>query len=141
MRKPADLRRFLNARHAVVCAILAAVTACSDATAPRVTLNPRDVGDVMPAVLDAFHRISPGIESAAYREPTSAGIRHLIGALEALDGSLSRFYVREIGALMRDYRAREPHRTDGSEVSAIELMLNAVTVVAVGGAYRLPLHP
>jgi hypothetical protein len=140
MRKSVDLRQFLGARRAVLCGSLMVLAACGDATAPRATLDPRDVGEVMPAVLDALNRIAPGIESPAYRVPTISGIRSLVGSLEALDASLSRFHVREIGALMRDYRAREPNRTDGSEVSAIELMLNAVTLV-VGGGYRLPLNP
>jgi hypothetical protein len=141
MQRAADSRRFPNARRAVVCSILVAVAACSDAiAAPRVMLNPRDVGDVMPAVLDALNRIAPGIESAAFREPTTSSIRELAASLQALDQSLSQFYVREIGTLMVDYREREPNRTDGDEVSAIELMLNAVTLV-VGGGYQLPVMP
>lgn len=140
MKKASEPRRLLNARRAVVCGVAVALTACSDATAPRAALNPRDVAEVMPAVLDAFNRLAPSIESEVYREPTIASIGRLVGALENLDGNLSRFYVREIGSLMVDYRTRQPNRTDGSEVSAIELMLNAVTV-RIGGGYRLPVDP
>ena len=122
------------------CVLLVAV-ACDDATDPGDTLLKEDIDRVMPAVLDARDRLVPGIVSAADRDATLSAVRGLVTALETRDGVLTRFYVREAGILLAAYRARASGATaDGAEVSAIQLMLHAVTRVA-GGDFQLPVTP
>ncbi len=96
---------------------------------------------MMPCVLDARDRVTPGITAPDVREVVGPQLHALARSLQARDRTLVQFHVRGIGSILAAYRASGPSTTrDGAEVSAIQLCLNAVTLVA-GGDYVLPVNP
>ncbi len=118
--------------------ILFTLAACSDApTAPRRTLDATAVGRVMPAVVDARLRIAPAIENMSVRDRVAHDLGELESAMTNGDGTDARFRARLIGSVLKDYRSQQSATTDGADVTAIMLMLNAVAPVLETG-YQLP---
>ena len=136
------LNRLTSARRVAVVFGLLALAACSDApTAPRQSIDPVAAATVLPSVTDARLRLAVGIENVAVRDRVLHDLRELETAFLNGDGEKARFHARVIGALMTDYRAQQGGMTtDGADVTAITLMLRAVSDVIHDG-YQLPLSP
>lgn len=124
---------------AVGSTVLLALAACSDApTAPlQRTIDAAVVARVMPAVVDARVRITPAIKNVSVRDRVAHDLLELENAMTGGDGSNARFHARLIGSLLKDYRAQQSTTTDGADVTAIMLTLNAVAPVLETG-YVLP---
>ncbi|HEU4994440.1 MAG TPA: hypothetical protein VFT29_06450 [Gemmatimonadaceae bacterium] len=119
--------------------VVVALAACSDAPTapPQRTIDAAVVARVMPAVVDARLRITPAIENLSVRDRVAHDLLELENAMTSGDGSNARFHARLIGSLLKDYRAQQSTTTDGADVTAIMLMLNAVASVLETG-YALP---
>jgi len=112
-----------------------AVAACSDApTGPTRDIDSFAAATVMPSVMDARVRVTPGIENAAVRTRVSHDLQQLEFALTGLDGQKARFHVRVIANVLLDYRKQMGSTThDGADVTAIALALGSVSRVVNAG--------
>ena len=137
------LIRLTSARRVAAGLGLLALGACSSdgPTAPRQSIDPVAAASVMPSVTDARVRLAVAIENVAVRDRVLHDIRELETALQDRDVEKARFHSRVIGMLVTDYRAQQgATTTDGADVTAITLMLRAVSDVIHDG-YQLPLSP
>jgi hypothetical protein len=121
---------------------LVALAACGEsATAPQQSIDRIAAARVMPAVTDARVRLAVGIDNAAVRERMTHDLMELESALLNGDGQKARFHVRVLGTVIADYRAQQRNlTTDGADVTAIVLMLHAVSQ-AVDAGFEFPLSP
>jgi len=113
------------------------VAACSDApTAPAPGIDRVAAARVMPSVTDARVRLAPSILNVAVRDRVVHDLQELETALLNGDAQKARFHTRLVGTLLTDYREQQINvMSDGADVSAIGLMLDAVsTVIDVGSA-------
>ena len=114
----------------ILVTAMMALAACGEsATAPEQSSIDRvAAARVVPAVTDARIRLALGIENTVVRERLHHDLMALESALTNGDGAKARFHLRVIGTVTSDYRAQQGSmRTDGAEISAIELMMIAVT--------------
>lgn len=114
----------------IVMVAMMALAACGEsATAPRQSSIDRvAAARVVPAVTDARVRITLGIDNSVVRDRLRHDLQELESALTNGDGDKARFHLRVLGTVTSDYRAQQGSTTtDGAELSAIELMMVAVT--------------
>lgn len=119
----------------LVTAMLALAACGESATAPRQSSIDRvAAARVVPAVTDARIRLALGIENAAVRDRLGHDLTELESALTNGDGDKARFHLRVIGTVTSDYRTQLGSiTTDDAEISAIELMMVAVSSAIDGG--------
>ena len=121
----------LSARRAIVLVTaMMALAACGEsATAPRQSSIDRvAAARVVPAVTDARVRLTLGIENDVVQDRLRHDLTELETALINGDGDKARFHLRVIGTVTLEYKAQQgATTTDGAEISAIELMMIAVT--------------
>lgn len=119
----------------LVTAMLALAACGESATAPRQSSIDRvAAARVVPAVTDARIRLALGIENAAVRDRLRHDLTELESALTNGDGDKARFHLRVIGTVTSDYRTQLGSiTTDDAEISAIELMMVAVSSAIDGG--------
>src|SRR5213592_1428329 len=122
-------------RSAIPLVAIMAVAACSDApTGPTRDIDSFAAATVMPSVMDARVRVTPGIENAAIRTRVAHDLQQLEFALTGLDGQKARFHLRVIASVLADYRKQMGSTThDGADVTAIALALNQVSSVVNAG--------
>lgn len=112
----------------LITAMLALAACGESATAPQTSIDRVAAGRVVPAVTDARIRITQGIENAVVRERVLHDVTELESALLDGDGDKARFHLRVLGTVTSEYKAQQgTAATDGAEISAIELMMIAVT--------------
>ena len=114
----------------ILVTAMMALAACGESvTAPsQSSIDRVAAARVVPAVTDARIRIVLGIENTVVRERMHHDLMALESALSNGDGDKARFHLRVIGTVTSDYRAQQGSMTtDGAELSAIELMMIAVT--------------
>jgi hypothetical protein len=125
-------RRSINgkARGVALLAALVMLAACGDSpTAPQ-SMDPAAVAEVMPAVVDARTRIAMRLADPSMRERLRLEILALETSLAGNNVPLARISVNNIGDALNSYRAATGSASpDGSDLSAIELMLFAVAPV------------
>ena len=111
------------------------VAACGDgATAPTQGIDRVAAARVMPSVTDARVRLAPAIQNIAVRDRMLFDLQELESALTNGDGQSARFHVHVMEGVLTDYRKQQGSvLSDGADVSAIGLMLNAVSNVVDGG--------
>jgi len=111
------------------------VAACGDGpTAPQQGIDRVAAARVMPSVTDARVRLAPVIQNIAVRDRVLYDLTELESALTNGDGSRARFHVHVMEGVLTDYRKQQGSvMSDGADVSAIGLMLNAVSNVVDGG--------
>jgi hypothetical protein len=128
-----------NARCIPLVIALLGLAACSDApTASRASIDRVAAARVMPSITDARVRIAPGIDNAVIRARVLHDLESLEIALANGDGDKARFHVGILGTVLKDYKTQlGTSTTDGPEVSALTLMLYAVSDV-VAGHFELP---
>ena len=126
-----QFRSLLSASRAfILVTAMMALAACGEsATAPRQSSIDRvAAARVVPAVTDARVRITLGIENSVVRDRVRHDLTELEAALLNGDGDKARFHLRVIGTVTSDYRTQQGSTTtDGAEISAVELMMLAVT--------------
>ena len=134
--------RLKSARRVAVVAGLLVLAACGDApTGPGQSMDRVDAARVMPSVTDARVRLAVAIENVAVRDRVTHDLRELENALTNGDGEKARFHVRVLGTVVTDYRAQQRNSTtDGADVTAITLMLHAVSQV-INANFELSLSP
>lgn len=111
------------------------LAACSDSpTAPQQSIDRVAAARVMPSVTDARLRLAPAIENASVRTRVVHDLEELETALANGDGQKARFHLHVVGQVLTDYR-KQPSivMSDGADVTAIGLMLDAVSAVIDGG--------
>ena len=113
----------------ILVTAMMALAACGEsATAPRQSIDRVAAARVVPAVTDARIRITPGIENPVVRDRVRHDLTELESALTSGDGDKARFHLRVLGTVTTDYRVElGATTTDGAELSAIELMMLAVS--------------
>jgi hypothetical protein len=114
----------------ILVTAMMALAACGESVmAPsQSSLDRAAAARVVPAVTDARIRITLGIENVVVRERMYHDLAELESALLNGDGDKARFHLRVLGTVTADYKTQQGSvRTDGAEVSAIELMMIAVT--------------
>jgi hypothetical protein len=118
---------------AVVAVML--VAACGDgATAPQSSIDRIAAARVMPSVTDARVRLAPAIQNVAVRDRVVYDLGELEIALTNGDAPSARFHLHVVEGVLTDYRKQQGSvMSDGADVSAIGLMLNAVSNVITGG--------
>ena len=117
-------------RALILVTAMMALAACGEsATAPSQSSIDRVAAAlVVPAVTDARTRITLGIDNTGVRDRVRHDLTELESALLSGDGGKARFHLRVIGTVTSDYRMQQGSTTtDGAEISAIELMMIAVT--------------
>jgi hypothetical protein len=126
-----SLLSLLSASRAfILVTAMMALAACGEsATAPRTSsIDRAAAARVVPAVTDARIRITLGIDNTVVRDRVRHDLTELEAALTNGDGDKARFHLRVIGTVTADYRVQQGSTTtDGAEISAIELMMLAVT--------------
>jgi hypothetical protein len=126
-----QFQSLLSARRAfILVTAMMALAACGEsATAPsQSSIDRVAAARVVPAVTDARIRITLGIENTVVRDRVRHDLTELESALSNGDGDKARFHLRILGTVTADYRAQQASiTTDGAEISAIELMMIAVT--------------
>jgi hypothetical protein len=115
-------------------AALFVVVACGDSPTapPPSSIDRAAAGRVMPSLTDARTRLVPAIDNAVVRERTEYDLAQLEQALNKGDAQQARFHLRVTSNLLKDYNAQDVSQKDAADVSAIALMLRAVSQ-AVGG--------
>jgi hypothetical protein len=114
-----------------------ALGACSDAaTAPEPPIDRVAAARVMPSVTDARVRLAQGIENAAVRDRVTHDLQELALGLTNGDGRKSRFHVRVIGSVLDDYKKQGIGASSAPDITAISLVLYAVSQV-VGAGYEI----
>ena len=123
-----------GSRLAAVAAVML-VAACSDGpTAPTQGIDRVAAARVMPSVTDARVRLAPAIQNIAVRDRVVHDLTELESALTNGDGQRARFHMHVVEGVLTDYRKQQGSvMSDGADVSAIGLMLNAVSTVVDGG--------
>jgi hypothetical protein len=125
------LLSLLSARCAfILVTAMMALAACGESsTAPRQSSIDRvGAARVVPAVTDARIRITLGIDNTVVRDRLRHDLTELEAAMTNGDGDKARFHLRVIGTVTADYRAQQgATTTDDAEISAVELMMIAVT--------------
>jgi hypothetical protein len=125
-----------TARAGLFVVALLLMVACSDGpTAPQQQgIDRVAAARVMPSVTDARTRLAPAIQNAAIRDRVIHDLDELETALVNGDGQKARFHVRVVATVLTDYRKQQGSvMSDGADVSAIGLALNAVSEVVDGG--------
>jgi|SRR5688500_11983293 hypothetical protein len=121
-------------------AILALLTlaACSDGvTAPR-TLDPDAVALVMPSVIDARQRVAMGLDDPSMRQQMRFEIQTLETALRENNVRQASASIDQIGEALNSHRASVGAVSqDASDLTAIELMLYAVSPVVRNARYDI----
>jgi hypothetical protein len=133
-----SLLSLLSASRAfILVTAMMALAACGEsATGPsQSSIDRVAAARVVPAVTDARIRIALGIDNAVVRDRLRHDLMELEAALTNGDGDKARFHLRVIGTVTSDYRVQQgATTTDAAEVSAIELMMLAVTKAINGGS-------
>lgn len=113
----------------LVTAMLALAACGESATGPvQSSIDRVAAARVVPAVTDARVRICLGIDNTVVSDRMRHDLAELESALTNGDGNKVRFHLRVLGTVTSDYRAQQGSvTTDGAEISAIELMMLAVT--------------
>ena len=114
--------------------------ACSDSPTAPPSIDRAAADRVLPSVQDARARLTPAILNSVIRERAQYDMQQLEDALVRGDGQLARFHVRVISKLLNDYQTQKLATTDVADVSAIALMLRAVSQ-AVGGDFDIAAFP
>jgi|SRR3954471_8563449 hypothetical protein len=111
--------------------VVTLVAACSDApTAPVAGIDRVAAARVMPSVTDARVRLAPSILNTAVRERVVHDLQELETALANGDAQKARFHTSLVASLLVDYRKQQASvLSDGADISAIGLMVNAVSLV------------
>jgi hypothetical protein len=137
-----SLIRLTSVRRVAVVSGLLAVAACGEApSAPRQSIDRAAAARVIPSVLDARLRLAVGIENVAVRDRVTHDLRELESALASGDGEKARFHARVLATVVTDYRTQQASMTtDGADVTAITLMLRAVSQVIDAG-FEFSLSP
>jgi hypothetical protein len=124
-----------RSRVALVAALFVAAACGDSATAPAPsTIDRAAAARVMPSLTDARTRLVPAIDNLVVRERTEYDLAQLELALNKGDGQQARFHLRVTSNLLNDYRTSDVTQKDAADVSAIALMLRAVSQ-AVGGDF------
>lgn len=114
----------------ILVTAMMALAACGESVTapPQSSIDRVAAARVVPAVTDARIRIVLGIENTVVRERVHHDLMALESALSNGDGDKARFHLRVLGTVTSDYRAQQGSTTtDGAEISAIDLMMIAVT--------------
>ena len=142
LRSPA-VRAFLAVLNPTKLSLLGSfllAVACSDAPTAPSSIDRAAADRVLPSLVDARTRLAPSIQNAVIRERTLYDIQQLEQALIRGDGQLARFHVRVTSKLLNDYQTQKLATTDAADVTAIALMLRAVSQ-AVGGDFDIAAFP
>jgi hypothetical protein len=114
------------------------LAACGDSPmAPTQSIDRVAAARVVPSVIDARVRVATGIQNEAIRMRATHDLSELEIALANGDGQKARFHVRVLSDVLSDYRAQQTANPDGADVTAIMLMLHAVSQV-VDAKFVLP---
>ena len=128
----------LSATRAIIVTLaMVALAACGEsATGPtQSSIDRVAAARVVPAVTDARVRIALGIENEAVRDRVRHDLLELESALTNGDGDKARFHLRVLATVTSDYKAQQGSATtDCAEISAVELMMIAVTRAIDGSA-------
>lgn len=122
-------------RGAVFCFAIVLLAACSDVapTAPQ-PIDRVAAARVMPSVTDARVRLAPSIENDAVRTRVEHDLQELESALANGDAQKARFHLHIVANVLTDYRKQQGIvMKDGADISAIGLMVSAVSDVVHGG--------
>lgn len=123
----------MKSRRYLVLAFALIGAACSDSIAPR-TIDPSVASRLMPSVEDARLRLTPNLENAGVRDRVAFDLTRIKEALDRGDGQGARDHVHVLGVILYDYkRGLGSVIADGPDVSAIALVLHAVSQVVGGG--------
>lgn len=121
----------------LLLAVSLVATACSDAITAPPTLDPAVAARLMPSVEDARARLAVNLENAGVRERVVYDLARVEEALTRGDAQKVRFHVHLLGVILYDYkRGLGSVIADGPDVSAIALVLHAVSQ-AVGGGFDI----
>lgn len=120
----------LSCSRAIIAALaMVALAACGDSPiAPRqASIDRVAAARVVPAVTDAWSRVTVGIDNTVIRDRLRHDLTELESALTNGDGDKARFHLRVIETVTSDYRAQQSATmTDGPELSAIDIVVIAV---------------
>jgi len=110
------------------------LAACGDSPlAPEAPIDRVAAARLIPSVTDARVRISLGIDNASVRERAVHDLMELESALTSGDGRKSRFHVRVVRSLLDEYRLTESGKPDAPDLTAIGLVLYAVSQLVDAG--------
>ena len=131
---------FLNPTRIALLGSLFLAVACSDSPTAPSSIDRAAADRVLPSLIDARTRLAPSIQNTVIRERTMYDLQQLEQALTRGDGQLARFHVRVTSKLLNDYQTQKLATTDAADVTAIALMLRAVSQ-AVGGDFDIAAFP
>jgi len=131
---------FLNPTRLALFGSFFLAVACSDSPTAPSSIDRAAADRVLPSLVDARTRLAPSIQNAVIRERTMYDLQQLEQALTRGDGQLARFHVRVTSKLLNDYQTQKLATTDAADVTAIALMLRAVSQ-AVGGDFDIAAFP
>ena len=110
------------------------LAACGDSPlAPETPIDSVAAARLIPSVTDARVRLTNGIDNASVRERAMHDLRELEVALTSGDARKSRFHVRVVGSLLDEYRLTESGKPDAPDLTAIGLVLYAVSQLVDAG--------
>jgi hypothetical protein len=121
----------------VLAAALMTSGACADAVTAPPSIDPAIAARVLPPLEDARLRISGNLENTGVRERVTYDLEQIEAALAQGDAHKARYHVHLAATILGDYKkGLGPLMRDGSEVSAIALVLHSVAI-AVGGGFDI----
>jgi hypothetical protein len=138
MTRSHSLKSISGKTRGVAIMALLTLAACSDGvTAPR-TLDPAAVALVMPSVIDARQRIATGLDDPSMRQQMRLAIQTLETALRENNVRQAGASIDHIGEALNSHRASVGAVSqDASDLTAIELMLYAVSPVVRNAHYDI----
>lgn len=114
---------------------VAAVAACSDATAPlrayELNISAADAAFYAPLLTDEFQRVAPGLSDDSGRAALGSALAEMSAAIEARDGDALVAGGMKSAELIDNYGTEEARRLDAPELAALSIVIDLATNLAV----------